>query len=190
VSDSLVKSQSLFLDEKDPTKIREDILRSEKIVDEHQRDITLYLAKVMEANLTHEQSNEVRSLIRIADELESVSDYCESLARYKNRCIKEKITFSQAAIKDIVEMQERTCQYFQKALDAYKNSEVTYITQAKVAGNEINDFADSVRDAHLERMNKNLCNPYASLVFSDVMVALRRIKNHTFNIVEATAGLK
>jgi len=51
----------------------------------------------------------------------------------------------------------------------------------------LNDLADSVRKAHLERMKAGSCNALPALTFSDMAVAMRRIKNHTVNLYEALA---
>ena len=42
-----------------------------------------------------------------------------------------------------------------------------------------------VRKAHLDRMKAGLCGALPALTFSDMAVALRRIKNHTVNLHEA-----
>ena len=49
----------------------------------------------------------------------------------------------------------------------------------------LNDLADEVRNAHLERMKDGSCGALPALTFSDMAVALRRIKNHTVNLHEA-----
>ncbi|NIQ96699.1 MAG: hypothetical protein GWN87_22805, partial [Desulfuromonadales bacterium] len=49
----------------------------------------------------------------------------------------------------------------------------------------LNDLADQVRKAHLDRMKAGTCNALPALTFSDMAVALRRMKNHTVNLHEA-----
>ena len=48
--------------------------------------------------------------------------------------------------------------------------------------------ADEVRDAHLLRVKEGRCDALAGLVFSDIIVALRRIKNHSVNLLDARIG--
>jgi phosphate:Na+ symporter len=49
----------------------------------------------------------------------------------------------------------------------------------------LNDLADQIRKSHLNRMKDGSCNALPALTFSDMAVALRRIKNHTVNLHEA-----
>jgi phosphate:Na+ symporter len=46
-------------------------------------------------------------------------------------------------------------------------------------------LADAIRDAHLSRMKAGACGALSALIFSDMAIALRRIKNHTVNLHEA-----
>jgi len=186
----LGQMKELFTDLKPKNDSREEILRKEKITDEIQKEVTIFLSKVMEGNLTPEQSLEVRSLIRVADEIESVADYAESLSRYQNRCVSQKIKFSKEAMEEIHKIENLIKDYYLHSLKAFEDGDRDYINQARANGDVINEYADSVREAHLNRLNKKVCSPMASLVFSDIMVAFRRIKNHTFNIAEAAAGIK
>jgi hypothetical protein len=52
-------------------------------------------------------------------------------------------------------------------------------------GNAQRDHADAIRSAHLERVQQGSCDALAGLTFSDMVVAMRRIKNHSINMVEA-----
>lgn len=49
----------------------------------------------------------------------------------------------------------------------------------------LNDLADEIRSAHLVRMRGGQCGALPALTFSDMAVAMRRIKNHTVNLHQA-----
>ena len=50
--------------------------------------------------------------------------------------------------------------------------------------------ADVIRETHLQSIKDGKHNPLSGLTFSDIVVALRRIKNHSLNIAEAFTGGK
>jgi hypothetical protein len=52
-------------------------------------------------------------------------------------------------------------------------------------GDRLRKRADAIREAHLERTRAGDCDALAGLTFSDMLVALRRIKNHSINMVDA-----
>ena len=56
------------------------------------------------------------------------------------------------------------------------------------AAEQLRQLANQIRDAHLIRVKAGGCDALTGLVYSDMIVALRRIKNHTVNMVEAGAA--
>lgn len=58
----------------------------------------------------------------------------------------------------------------------------------------LNEEGDNIRMKHLKRTAKSAeegeYNPLAALTFSDMIVALRRVKNHSLNLAEALSGGK
>ena len=55
---------------------------------------------------------------------------------------------------------------------------------------ELNLQADEIRERHLRSIQEGVHVPLSGLTFSDIVVALRRIKNHSLNFAEAFSGGK
>ena len=51
---------------------------------------------------------------------------------------------------------------------------------------ELNEHANLLKQSHLDRLREGSCSPLCGMIFSDVVVSLRRIKNHLVNVVDAT----
>jgi phosphate:Na+ symporter len=49
----------------------------------------------------------------------------------------------------------------------------------------LNKKADTIKEHHLDRMREGVCQPLPAITFSDMTVAMRRVKNHTVNLFEA-----
>lgn len=182
----------VVLREDDPG-ISSRIRRIEHITDNIQMEVTLFITEVMQLSMTPEQSRRGYTLIRLSDELESVVDYCESLAKYRGRMFKENLQLTDDATKDMDELVKQVGDFFSGSL--------AFIIERQEADMEDEDVrelirksdaigarADEIRDAHLARVREGRCDPLAGLVFSDIIVALRRIKNHTVNLIDARVG--
>ena len=50
-----------------------------------QKEVTVFMCKVMERPMSESQSLRSQALIKVADEFESVADYLERIVIYKNR---------------------------------------------------------------------------------------------------------
>ncbi len=50
---------------------------------------------------------------------------------------------------------------------------------------ELRILADDMRDKHIDRVSKGEYNPLTALTYSDMVVALRKIRAHAMNVAEA-----
>ncbi len=166
--------------------LKADIDHAETVTDNIQKEVTIYLTTVLQMQLTPEQASRAYSLIRMADEVESIADYCQSLANYRARLTERGEAFTDEAKTDLYALLDETRSLFADAAkriggDADKIDIEDLITRAE----EQRKHADAIREGHLDRVQHGKCDALAGLTFSDMIVALRRIKNHTINMVEA-----
>ena len=170
--------------------LRERVLKKERITDTVQHEITVFMSRVMAGVLTMAQVEEIRSLIRAADEIESVSDYCERLANYRRRLVRDHVVFSADALRDIQDYLDRTIAFYEEIVDRAKRSETGWLAAVQMKGRYLLDGADALREGNLQRLSSQKSEPEAGIFFSDMLVAMRRIRNHSYNMAEAFLGRK
>ena len=151
-----------------------------------QHEITTFTVALMQAGgASKAQSDRAYSYVRAADELESIADYARSFSGYMNRLDKHELDFSEDAWKDLMNYHQEVIDFFSLVCKAFNNEDFSSTKQIYSEASRLNDLADQVRKNHLERMKSGACNALPALTFSDMAVALRRIKNHTVNLHEA-----
>jgi phosphate:Na+ symporter len=101
------------------------------------------------------------------------------------RLDKDEIDFSEDAWKDLIHFHHEVFAFFILVCQVSKQEDCRSAHGIYEAANRLNDLADAIRIAHLDRMKAGSCGALQSLTFSDMAVALRRIKNHTVNLDEA-----
>ena len=170
--------------------LRDKVLRLEKITDVMQHEITVFMARMAEAPMTHAQSDEMRAILREADELESIADYCERLVNYRSRALKDGVSFSEAALNDVRTHLKAVTHFFETIIGHVRAEDTAWMPEVQTEGDRLKEIADQIRNKHLERASRNECDPTAGIVFSDAIVALRRIRNHSYNLAEAFVGQK
>ena len=166
------------------------IIKYEDISDNMQKEITLFLGKVMEARLTSDETKGIQSILRMADEYESILDYCESIGRYHSRFSKNGIILDSKVLLEIAELAKEVESLFltiHNPILAHADLDFTMYNKQRAL---INKSADNLKDFQIERVKSGEIPPLASLTLSDVTVALRRIKNHSVNLAEAYLGGK
>jgi len=164
----------------------ESVEHLEEVTDHLQKEITTFVCSIMEGTMSSADSRRAYATIRAADELESISDYCLSLCRYRTRLKQNKQDFSPAGWEDINEYTNAVMEMCQHTFLPLLHSDSSWDFNAALAcTNSLNEHADRVKERHLKRLSDGTCEPLPALTFSDMIVALRRIKNHTLNLVEA-----
>jgi phosphate:Na+ symporter len=171
-------------------KGRERFCQKIKAIEEEtdimQKEITTFTVSLMQAGQAGmEQADLAFAYIRAADELESITDYAASLVVYLKRLEKNDLDFSKEAWKDLEDFHARVFDFFTLVGKILQSEDSDTGSAVWEETGRLNEVANAIRDAHLGRMKAGSCSALAALIFSDMVIALRRIKNHTVNFYEA-----
>lgn len=172
------------------SKRRDQILKKERVTDAIQHEITGFMSRAMAGVLTTAQTEEIRNIIRLASEIESIADYCERMANYRRRMHRIEVEMSPEATASLCEYLEETTAFYEEIIDRGQRSETNWMEPILTKGKILLETADHLRDQNLARLSSQKCDPNAGIFFNDILVAMRRIRNHTVNIAEAFQGKK
>ncbi len=156
----------------------------ETITDNIQKEVMLYLVKLLERRLTEEQSAEAQSYMQIADELESIADYIEKMVFYSSKNKLDDL-FVQDAKKDFFDYFASVEKYYldtTNAFTAMKPIDMAFINRRS---EELRITSETIRENHLARVSAGDYLPLTALTYSDMVVALRKIRSHTKHFADA-----
>jgi phosphate:Na+ symporter len=171
----------------DPKKLAK-ILDYERITDNIHKEITVFLCYVMERPLSHHQSEQTQAMIKIADELESCADYLERLAEYRER-FRGGDTLEGDSRAEFFSFMDEVQGFFALTIAGLEKAEHHDMDKITSKSEELQIWADSIRDKHLDRIAKGAYKPVTALTFSDMVVALRKIRTHAFRMSESVEAL-
>ena len=184
-----VRATSTYLSAEHPDPdLGAKVLHYENVTDSIQAEITLFLQSVQRARLTTEQSSLSYAIVRAADELESIGDYCASVVRAYDRLKNSGETFSAEARADVGRFAEAVLRYYGEIEDAVAGQRPWDLEHFQRQHSMLTDQANRIREGHRQRVSKNACSPMAGMSFSDIIVGLRKMKGHALNIAEAMAS--
>jgi phosphate:Na+ symporter len=164
--------------EYEPKKLAK-ILDYERITDNIHKEITVFLCYVMEKPMSHHQSEQLQAMVKMSDELESIADYIERLATYRDR-FKGGETLSGESRQEFFQFLDEVWGFFEMIGKALDNSESLDMEKIESKSNELQLTADSMREKHIDRISKGSYAPITALTYSDMVVALRKIRAHSF----------
>jgi phosphate:Na+ symporter len=189
----MMRSFRQMLSNQEPDReIAKDIFRKETDLDVIQKEIVEFIGDMMTGNITHEIMHDASNHLRMADELESISDYVQGLLKLRLKMRNTGLHFSEGGLKDMIELHDMVEEYIDRINDGLvrQDRSTDYFTEMKTMGLAVTNRMKECRDRHLTRVGDGTTLPLMSLIYTDMLTAYRRIKDHAFNIAEVLAGVK
>lgn len=182
ILDRMYRVTKEYLVDGDVKKL-EKVRSYESITDNIQKEVTLFLCRVMELPMSTRQTLETQGLIKIVDEFESIADYLERIVNYKARFQSEPT--GGASTKDLDAFMDKVWDFFQLSAKGVNDNYVINYNEVFEKSEKLRVEADNMREKHLERISKGAYEPLTALTYSDMVVAMRKIRAHALNVAEA-----
>jgi phosphate:Na+ symporter len=184
------KMFDIFLDvfEHPRQKMRREIEKLKEMevyIDQMQEELSAYLAHCARESLNDQSARNVNLMIRIVDELESISDNCYNLILLSQRRYDSKIEFPQKALKQIGPY---TCvvKDFLAFNKVHLASKVTdeELQRAMKLERKVNRYRDNLKKAAQKRLQKG-SDVKAEILYIDTLSQIERIGDYSLNISQA-----
>ena len=171
-----------IMDEESDARVMAKVKNYERIADNIEREVTVFLSEVMKKQLTSAQSVQAQVILRSADELESIADYLERLAHYITR-FKSEATWDKEAKEDFEKLLRKVKEFYFIVVHLIDDKMTVDMNDFLTKKERIKILADDIRNRHLNRMSEQRYNPIASsLTYSDMIVSLRKVTAHSSNV--------
>ena len=174
------------------TKIEDHIAHRENVLDNVQREITEFLGKIMVKRVPSAVSERARRLLRISDELESVSDEASTVLKVTRRLRKDGQEFSEASLRVMLEIHDRTSSFAQEVSALIKSPRPRIdLVRMQSASSELHELVRTRRQGQLNRIGPDdPSSPIRVLAELDILNAYERVRAYYLNIAETLAGGK
>jgi phosphate:Na+ symporter len=166
------------------------IFHKEEVLDIMQKEVTVFVTDLLASSLTHDLAEEGRSILRIADEYESASDYVQNILKLYLRLDQADLELSRADRDHILELHDEVVKYVDLVSTACRQNRGEVVTKAHSIGEGISHHIRRLRNQHLAEVAEKRPAPLVTVIFTDMLNAYRRVKDHAMNVAEALAGEK
>lgn len=164
--------------------------KREDTIDILQREITLFLVEVVQRPISPEESKEVASLMRMANNLERTGDCVEDIAELIEEMIHQDLHFSESALHDYEEISDRVRKFLWFVTDSVKEEDTAIMPEAQAMEDDVNRMREEMRGNYIMRLQSGICTVDPSLILVDLLSAFEKIGGFCFNIAQAVAGVK
>ena len=163
----------------------EEYKKMEDLTDKMQEEITKFLSNCSMDNMNRVSANNVYSMMRITNELESIGDSCFNLIILCERRYKQHILFDENAMEKItpyVALVTRFINFIKSHLNEHIDSQNMAV--AVKIENEINKMRNILKQSASKRLQGG-SDVRSELLFIDVVRHVEQIGDHLMNISES-----
>ena len=173
-------------------EIERHIVHREEILDNVQREITEFLGSIMSKRLPWAVAERARRLLRLTDELESVSDEPAAILRVVKRLRSQNERISADSVTLLLRLHDSLDEFARKVTPLIRSPRVPVDLEAlQVQAKELHEFVRECRKIQLRRIGPE--DPGSSvrvLGELDIINAYARMRAYYLNIAETLAGGK
>ncbi|MCF8217596.1 MAG: Na/Pi cotransporter family protein [Bacteroidales bacterium] len=178
----------LLVEKKDPKyeQLLTRISDYEKITDHMQVEISTYLTRISESEVSLETSHRVRVMLKIIDDLENIGDMIEQMAQTIDNKNKHKVWFTQDVRNSLNGLFEHIHDAL-KIMEKNLNREYIQIdpSEAFAKEEEINQLRDKLRRQHANMLNDSASHSASGSYFNDLYSMGEKIGDHIINVSQA-----
>ncbi|WP_168441874.1 Na/Pi cotransporter family protein [Pontiella desulfatans] len=191
VEGMMAKLRVCLESEKLDPEIQRKLFHREEILDNVQKEIFIFLSKLVSGQVPQEITKKAQKQMRIADEYESLSDYAANVLKGIKKLEEMELPLDGPAREKLLALNDRIGKYIERVNKHVKDgSTADLLSWATAEGAAITAQMKEFRRQHLERLQNEEVSPFFSLAFTDILNYYRRMKDHALNIAEVVVGEK
>jgi phosphate:Na+ symporter len=175
------------------TKIYSRIEKYESISDRMEVEIADYLTKVADGRLSEEGKHELRKMLRVISEIESVGDGCFNLAKTILRRRNDKAVYTpemDANVKLMMDLVGQALQMLKKQLALSYTINDNDFNRSDNLENEINNFRDQLKLQNIDDVKMQVYEYQASVTYMDIIGECEKTGDYIINAVEALNNIE
>ena len=164
--------------------------KREDTIDHLQKEIIQFLVQVVQRPISAEESKEVASLMRMANNLERAGDGIENIAELLEELFEQNLHLSEGGLHDYEVISTKVSKFLAVVVEGIRNEDREIMSLAQELENEINRMREEMRGNYIMRLQSGLCTVDPGLIFVDMLTAFEKIGDFCYNVSQAVAGLK
>ena len=106
------------------------------------------------------------------------------------RLVKANHSLTPEQREGILKLHDEVATYVDLVIEGYEQRNTDIVSKAHSRGGEITHLARELRDDYLAKVTQQRSQPLVTVVYTDMLNAYRRVKDHSMNVAESLAGEK
>jgi len=172
----------VFTADKNVATRMEEIAENEDVIDIAESEITKYLVKVSEHDLSVEENNTSSGIFHSIMDIERIGDHALNISEIAENMYNNDIKFSSNAVVELKNMIAAVEEIMNLCMKAYKENDINAAMRIQPLEAVIDALKSNLRQFHINRLSKQECDISSGIAFLDIVNNLERISDHCSNI--------
>ena len=177
-------------DAKEQKKMMKKLKKYEKITDRLEIEITEYMTKLYNQEITPKTGLRLRSILNICNDLERIGDIYFQISKTIERKIEDNNYFlpeQRDSINKMIDTVDHAFAIMVKNLNQPSYDNVTK-DEAKAAEKEINQMRNQLRAENNKRIGGEDYSAKTAMLYNNIFSSLEKVGDHIINVTEAIVG--
>ena len=157
-------------------------LAREKIIDYLSSEITDYLVEVNRYELPLADSRRIGALFHVVIDLERIGDHAINILENAEKRSQLNEKFTGAGKEELTTMYTEVLQLFDKSMEMFVTNKKDNIDEIIDMENDVDQMQIDYQNQQVKRLSKGVCGVEIGLIFTDMVIGLERIADHSTNI--------
>ncbi len=159
-----------------------NIEEKEHLIDDMEDKLSTFLLELSSVSLTDEDSRTVTELLHSISDFERISDHAINIIEIGQEIDQNEKDFSEKTKEDFVTLFAALTEISEITVKAFIERDVEIATNVEPLEEVIDRLTLSIRNRHIARLRKGVCNPELGVYLSDLLINCERVSDHCSNI--------
>ena len=172
--------------------VERHIVHREDILDNVQREVTEFLGSIMSKRLAQDVAERARRLLRLTDELESVSDECAAILKVVRRLRRQREKISEQSMQQLLKVHDRVSDFAHRVTPLIRSPRIPFaLEELQSKSKNLHEYVRECRRVQLGRIGPDDPGSAVRVLGElDIINAYERIRAYYLNCAETLAGGK
>lgn len=177
-------------DEKKRRNLQKKLAKYENITDNMEIEITEYITKLADKEITQETSIRLRTYMNIANDLERIGDIYFQIAKNIETKNEKKIYFLPEQRDALLAMIKLVGAGFDVMVNNLKVADYATVSknEARDIEDKINIMRNKMRDENHDKLGNDEYNVEGAMIYNTIFSSLERVGDHLINVTESVVG--
>ena len=160
--------------------VAHNVIDNDDVVDDLFDQIKMALVKRIQDN--HVKSFEAADLLMVAKYFERIGDHAINILENAEKRSKLNEKFTGAGKEELTTMYKEVLELFDKSMEMFVTNKKDNIDQIIDMENDVDQMQIDYQNQQVKRLSKGICGVEIGLIFTDMVIGLERIADHSTNI--------